>query len=139
MASRVSISFTPNASWLAREAGDSGMLGRAAARGAGRLRDNAKRNVTTAGRVDTGALRQSIRAEKIRQDTKAITYAVGSPLKYAIYQHEGVKGPVLPRRAKALRFKVGGQTVFAKRTKGFPGAPFLTDALRALKVTDFTG
>lgn len=139
MASRVTVTFKPNAAWLAQASTDSGMLGRAALRGAARAREYAKRNITAAGRVDTGALRQSIRSEKVRHDDQRITYQIGSPLKYAIYQHEGV-GPVRPRRAKVLRFvSKKGQTVFTKRTRGFKGAPFLTDALKQLTVEDFTG
>ncbi len=139
MATRVSVTFRPNPAWLARASADSGMLGKAALRGATRAREKAKQNITSAGRVDTGAMRQSVRSEKVRHDNDRITYQIGSPLPYAIYQHEGVRGPVLPRRAKVLRFKVGGKTVYAKRTRGFKGAPFLTDALKQLTLKDFTG
>lgn len=141
MATRVSVQFKPNAAWLARASSDSGILGKAAARGAARAREGAKRILTSEGRVDTGALRQSIRSEKVRQDSSAITYQIGSNLPYAIYQHEGVRGPVRPRRAKVLRFtpKGGGSPVFARQTKGFRGVPFLTDALKALTLDDFTG
>lgn len=140
MASRVSVTFRPNPAWIAEASADSGVLGRAAAKGAGAVRDKAKRIITNAGRSRSGTLRQSIRTEKIRHDDRRITYQIGSPLPYAIYQHEGVAGPVLPRRAKVLRFNLAdGTEVYARSTKGFAGLPFLTDALRELTVTDFTG
>lgn len=108
-------------------------------RAASKVRDRAKMNVTNAGRVDTGAMRNSIVGRRLRRGS-GVWYEVGSPLEYAIYQHEGVTGPVLPRRATLLRFKPSGSStfVFAKQTAGFEGVPFLTDALHSLTVNDFT-
>lgn len=106
---------------------------------AGRVRDSAKAILTQEGRVDTGALRQSIITQLVEKTPSSITYAIGSPLPYAIYQELGVAGPVLPRRAKVLRFKPkgSGQFVYARSTKGFKGAHYLTRALLALGPADW--
>lgn len=113
---------------------------KALARAAGKTRDRAKMNLTKAGRVDKGALRNSITAQQVSSSGRVITWSVGSSLSYAILQHEGVRGPVLPRRAKVLRFvpKGGKQYVFARRTSGFSGVPYLTDALNSIGISDFT-
>lgn len=107
-------------------------------RAARKVRDRAKVNITSAGRVDTGAMRNSIVARRLRKGS-GVWYEIGSPLKYAIYQHEGVTGPILPRRAKVLRFKPKGSSayVFTPRSSGFSGVPFLTDALKSLTNSDF--
>lgn len=104
------------------------------ARAAGRVRDRAKLGITRAGRVDTGALRNSIETRQVGNH-----WQVGSDLPYALPQHEGVKGPVLPRRAKVLRFKPKGSNtyIFRASTSGFRGVPYLTDALATLTVNDF--
>lgn len=108
-------------------------------RAASKVRDRAKANITTAGRVDTGAMRNSIVGRRLRKGS-GVWYEVGSDLPYAIYQHEGVQGPILPRRAKVLRFKPSGSSayIFRPRVSGFSGAPFLADALRSLTNADFT-
>lgn len=54
---------------------------------------------------------------------------------YAYFQHEGTQPHIIvPRRAKLLRFRVGGKVVFAKRVR-HPGTrpnPYLTRFLRRL-------
>lgn len=107
---------------------DAGIIGAGVAKIAGQIRDEAKRIIISEDRSDTGALVQSIESIKIHSNTNEILYEVGSDLDYAIYQHEGI-GPVVPRRAKVLRFKVEGTYVFTKRTSGFEGIKFLTRAM----------
>jgi hypothetical protein len=108
-------------------------------RAAGKVRDRAKVNITKAGRVETGAMRNSIVGRRMRGGKAGVWYEVGSDLPYAIFQHEGTKGPIVPRRAKVLRFKgAGGSYVFPKQVRGVTAAPFLTDALKSLTVNDFT-
>lgn len=116
---------------------ENGIVDQGVARAAGKVRDDAKRIISAEGRVGTGALQQSIIVRKGRLLSNHSTYLVGSPLKYAIYQHDGVPGPVVPRRARVLRFKVQGRTVFAMRTRGFRGIKFLTRALDGLTPADF--
>jgi hypothetical protein len=108
-------------------------------RAAGKVRDRAKMNITSAGLVDTGALRSSIVARRMRGGKAGVWYEVGSDLPYSIFQHEGTRSPIVPRRAKVLRFtpKGGGAFVFAKQVRGVTGTPYLTDALRSLTNADF--
>lgn len=97
--------------------------------------NRARINLSSKGRNSTGRLGQSIQARK----AGPFQWTVGSFLEYAIYQEEGVRGPVYPRRARVLRFKPKGALsfVFARSTKGFPGAHYLRDAYRALSEKDF--
>jgi len=107
-------------------------------RAVGKVRDRAKANITTSGRVDTGALRQSIVGRRLRGGKGGVWYQVGSDLDYAIYQHEGTQGPIYPRRAKVLRFTgSSGTYVFAKQVRGIEGVKYLTRALESLTVADF--
>lgn len=109
-------------------------------RAAGKVRDRAKQNITRAGRVNTGAMRNSIVGRRMKGGRGGVWYEVGSDLEYAIFQHEGTQGPIVPRRAKVLRFQPGGASayVFRPRVRGVTGEPFLTDALRSLTINDFT-
>jgi HK97 gp10 family phage protein len=126
-----------------------GIVGRGVARAAGRTRDRAKRKAP----VDFGGLRQSIRSDQLRQTTTSISYRVSTNVFYARYQEEGTgiygpKGrPILPRRAKVLRFipKSKRSTaipfspfVFAKSVKGSKARHYMRDALRELRSSDFT-
>lgn len=110
---------------------------RSARRGAGRIRDQAKRNIRSAGRVDTGALMQSIQVQQLQQGPVQ-RWKIYSPLDYATYQHEGVR-PFGPRRAKVLRWRAkgGGGYVFSTKSSGFPGSPFLKSAAEQVTIADF--
>lgn len=132
------ISFTWNDAELRRLL-EHQTVPQAVERAAGKVRDRAKMNITRAGRVDTGALRNSIVARRIT-GRSGVWYEVGSDLPYAIYQHEGVTGPIVPRRAKVLRFKPkgSGAFVFAPSVSGFKGEPYLTQALDSLTINDFS-
>lgn len=114
-----------------------GMIESGVRRAAGVVRDNAKRNITAAGRVDTGRMRNSIESQRMSRGN-GVWYEVASRLPYALYQHEGTKDHG-PRRARVLRFKPKGSSVyvFARRVRGVRGVPFLTDALRRLTARDF--
>lgn len=83
--------------------------------------------------VDTGRLRASIRAEPPRIFSLRGSVTVGSDLEYAGYVNDGTRPHVIrPRRARALRFRVGGRVVYA-RLVNHPGTrakPFLDRALR---------
>jgi hypothetical protein len=116
-----------------------GQVGAAVNRGAAFVRDTAKREITAQGRVDTGKLRQSIESTRVRETPTSVVYEVGSRLAYAILQHEGTRGPIVPRRAKVLRFKPKGGSafVFAHKVRGVTPSKFLTKALTRLKFSDF--
>ena len=116
-----------------------GVVGQAVRRAAGRVRDQAKANVTSAGRVRTGEMRRSIQSEIASQPPRVIGRVV-APVAYAMYQHEGTSGPIVPRRARVLRFRPAGARayIFRPQVSGVEGTPFLTDALRRLSIRDFT-
>jgi HK97 gp10 family phage protein len=62
--------------------------------------------------VKTGRLRESISLIKVSD----LHYVVGSPLEYAVFVERGTRPHIIrPKRARALRFVVGGETVFAAR------------------------
>lgn len=92
-----------------------------------RLRTVEFRARATAG-VRTGNLRRSMTTERKRV-RNGLEGRVGSPVKYAQLHHEGTRAHVIvPRKAKALRFMVGGRVVFASRVR-HPGTrpnPYLT-------------
>ena len=106
---------------------------------AGKARDRAKQIIRDEGRVDTGALLQSVRAEEVSSNKDGSTWRIGSDLEYAGYQHDGVQGPIYPKRASVLRFKPKGSStfVFAKSVSGFEGIFFATRALEQVRPEDF--
>ena len=53
---------------------------------------------------------------------------VENTARYAAIVHNG-RGPVFPRRAKALRFRVRGRLVFAKRVGPARAQPWLRNAM----------
>lgn len=119
-----------------------GIVGRAVSKAAGRTRDRAKQNITTSGRVDTGAMRQTLNSQQIRQTATSVTHRVSTNVgKYAEYQEEGTgPGRIYPKRAKVLRFKPKGSKAFIFATSVAPvkGAHFMRKALQRLNLTDFS-
>jgi hypothetical protein len=87
---------------------------------------------------DTGALTASIVVENAKHgrelEAQVGTYpGLGGKRGYAYFQHEGTKPHVIrPRYAQALRFKIGGIIVFAKKVNhpGFGSTKFLSRWLR---------
>ncbi|MGW8357403.1 HK97 gp10 family phage protein [Streptomyces wedmorensis] len=82
--------------------------------------------------VDTGRLRSSIRVERRSTFGLRQRWTVGSDVEYAPMVNDGTKPHIIrPQRAKALKFKVGGRTVFAKvvHHPGTRARPFLDRAL----------
>ena len=91
-------------------------------------------------RVNTGALRASITITPFLADGYP-AMRIGSGLEYAKWVHDGtgIYGPnhqmIEPKTAKALHWEgPGGVNVFAKKSRGMPGNPFLKDALKAAKL-----
>jgi hypothetical protein len=83
--------------------------------------------------VDSGRLRASINTELV-QRAGAPAAKVGSRVRYSRVHHEG-HGVIVPRRAKALRFrpKGSGRWVFAMRVRAVAGTKYLTRALIAAR------
>lgn len=73
--------------------------------------ERAKANVNRYGRVDTGRMRDTIKAEAVKVNGPKITVDVVAPAPYSRFQHWG--------------------------TRWITPAPFLTDALESLRVSDF--
>jgi hypothetical protein len=82
--------------------------------------------------VKTGNLGRSVGEGPIRTTgPRTVSGSVHATADYALYVHEGTRAHVIrPRRAQALRFQVGGRTVFAKlvRHPGTKARPFLRNA-----------
>jgi hypothetical protein len=93
--------------------------------------NQAKRNAP----VDTGRLRADISWE-LRHDNVPFI-RIGNSVNYALAVHEGtgIYGPtgqpIRPRRAKVLRFKVGGRVIYRPSVRGSRGRPYLRTALAA--------
>lgn len=81
--------------------------------------------------VDTGRLRASIRPS-LNLSGNRPSFRVSTNVAYAGYVNDGTRPhDIRPRNARALRFRVGGRTVFA-RVVHHPGTrprPFLDRAL----------
>jgi hypothetical protein len=81
--------------------------------------------------VDTGNLRSSQRLF-IRLTKKRVVARVFTRVKYAAPVHEGSSGPyeIVPRRRRALKFKVGGRVVIVTKVihPGNKARPFLRQA-----------
>lgn len=81
--------------------------------------------------VDTGRLRASLRST-LNLGGDNPSFRVSTNVEYAPYVHDGTRPHIIrPRRRQALRFRVGGMTVFAKvvHHPGTRARPFLDRAL----------
>lgn len=75
-------------------------------------------------KVRSGRLRSKMQFPLIQRRGAVIKAVFGNKVKYAaIHEYGGTTRPhdIFPRRAKALRFIVGGEDVFAKRVR-HPGS-----------------
>ena len=112
-----------------------------------------QRQIANQARADvpvlTGNLGRTIRERSITQPAPLIVEggvdAGGRDAPYAPFVHQGTRPHVImPRNARALRFEVGGRTVFARRVNhpGTRARPFLknaADRVIAREVAPFTG
>lgn len=115
----------------------------AAVRAGGVVRDRAKLELTRKGLGDTGRLRNSIESSTSARGNQVVS-TVGTDVNYARFVHDGTSGPIVPRRARMLRFRPKGSSVFvfAKQVRGTRETgrftPYLEDALKSLKTQDFS-
>jgi phage gpG-like protein len=122
--------------------GRGGPVWQAALRAGGYVRDQAKLDLTNNGLVNTGKLRNSIESQVSAKGTQVVA-TVGTDVEYARFVHDGTKSPIVPRRARALRFKPKGSSVFvfAAKVRGTKEtgrySPFMTNALKKLKTSDY--
>jgi RNase P/RNase MRP subunit p29 len=116
-----------------------GDVAKAVQNAAGKVRDQAKAEITSAGLVDTGTMRNATVAEAVTVEGNKVVGRVVTNTDYAIYQHEGTRTPIVPRRARVLRFTAkGGGVVFRPKVRGVKATPFLTRALSRISANDFT-
>lgn len=90
---------------------------------------------------NTGKLAQSIEA-KTEVRGNEIVSRIGTTMPYAIYVHEGTRGPIVPSTRKVLRFKgSGGAYVFRPQVRGTKETgkfvPFLRNAAERVRLEDF--
>ena len=74
--------------------------------------------------VKTGALRQSLFSNQF----SASSMEIGATAPHSVYVHQGTRAhEILPVRARALRFEIGGQVIFARRVwhPGTKANPFV--------------
>lgn len=94
--------------------------------------------IYSAGRVQTGRMASDWFVEPAMARTaNGSARRVVSPHKRTIYQNFGTRGsrPIPPR--KALKFQVGGRTVFATRTRPITPARFIERAIGSMTVGDW--
>jgi hypothetical protein len=100
----------------------------------------AKLDLTVNRLVGEGLLRNSIEAETYVRGNRVIS-RIGTNVNYARFVHEGTASPIVPRRARALRFRSGGVQVIRPQVRGTREtgrySPYLTNALRQLRLSDF--
>lgn len=99
--------------------------------------DAAARQVVNRARVlapvRTGRLRASIRSERRGFFGLRLRWTVGSDVEYASMVNDGTRPHIIrPVRKQALKFRIGGRTVFATvvHHPGTRPRPFLDRALR---------
>lgn len=81
--------------------------------------------------VKTGHLGRSHGSGPIRTAGLRTTSSVHANADYALYVHQGTGGPsrrIYPKRAQALRFNIGGRTIFAAWVRGVRARPWLRNA-----------
>lgn len=124
---------------ITRSAG--GPVWQAVARAGTTTAGRAKLDLTANRLVDQGLLRNSIESE-VSVRGESVVARIGTNVDYARFVHEGTTGPIVPRRARALRFRSGGTTVIRASVKGTRDSgrfsPYLTNALEQLRLDDFT-
>lgn len=116
------------------------MAERAAYRAAQTLRSRAVANINQLGRVDTGAMKNSIRV-RVASTSTALNkaYTVGSTAPYTKYQEYGTRAHG-PRRAARMVFRIrgAGPLIFARWVRGVTPGRFMSRAAKSIKPSDYT-
>jgi len=112
-------------------------------RAADRVAKRARDNLTASGRIGTGKLRDSIKAEKESASGRRVIWVVNVGQPYGKYQERGTasqgSGYIYPVKAKFLRFKPKGSStfVFARKVRGVKPAWFMRDAYKSIGMRDY--
>ena len=115
------------------------MMNQAAYRAAQSIRSKAVGNIRSLGRVNTGAMKDSIRVRKATTKVPESTaYTIGSTVPYAKYQEFGTRAHG-PKFAPKLVFRIRGQgpLIFANWVRGVSPGRFMYRALKDTKARDF--
>lgn len=101
--------------------------------------ERARANIIAAGRVDTGAMRDSIEVREASEShSQRRSYWVGSDLPYTGYQEHGTSGAQAgPGKFLVFKPKGSSSVVFAKKVRGVTAANFLRDAVNSMSASDF--
>lgn len=133
----VSVKVTLNRSAYIRVVG--AISDQAAYRAGQATRRHAIANINALGRVQTGAMKNSIQVRKASTTIpESAAYSIGSTVPYAKYQEFGTRGHG-PVRAKHLVFRIKGRgpLVFAKWVRGVTAGRFMYNALHSVRLGDF--
>jgi hypothetical protein len=111
-------------------------VNRLAARDAARVAREVEARAKQLAQVQTGRLRSSIHAEP-KFTFRGPTVRVSADVNYATFVENGTKPHVIrPRNKKALKFKMGGRTVFAAVVNhpGTKAVHFMAKAVREVGI-----
>jgi len=116
----------------------SGIADDAAARAAEATRRVAQANIRAKDRINTGAMMNNMRVEKVDGGLEPRYKITPGGDGYAKYQEFGTRAHG-PKRAKVMAFKIRGKgpTIFAKWVRGVTAAHFMRDAIQAVKASDY--
>lgn len=81
-------------------------------------------------------MRNSIFAALESQGAFSVTWRIGTPVPYGIYQEVGV-GPIFARRAPILTYRIGNRWISTYSTRGVPAVRYLTKAIQGTSIKDF--
>ena len=91
--------------------------------------------ITALGIIDKGVLRRSIIVRFMQANENGFDMEIGTLVSYAIYHEKGtgLYGPlgkvIVPKHAKALRFKAGDSVLFRRSVRGIKPRPFLVPTI----------
>jgi hypothetical protein len=111
------------------------------------VQDEHKRAGDRAGAIVVRRMVAKVRSKRVAASLRFATEGAGfafetkvhtaMPLGRWLEEGTGIYGPkgapITPKRAKVLRFEVGGQTVFARSVKGMPGDRWFMGSWEASK------
>lgn len=94
---------------------------------------------STTAPIRTGQMSRAIEADPVQRTGMRVDSGVTVRVPYAASVHEGARPHVIrPRFARALRFEIGGQVVFARKVNhpGNAANPFLRNAVHRVASAD---
>ena len=89
--------------------------------------------------METAPVRTGELADRIRKYIDRNRAIISSTALYSIFVHEGTglfgprKAKIVPKTAKALRFRIGDKLIFARSVKGQKPNPYMRRALKGVE------